>query len=958
MVQQPNVDNLILSARRSSMQRDFVSANRLAEQVLHCQPANEEALMIAAVAAAERQQFESAVAYCQRVPAESGRLFHDAQCMAGNLLLSRLNRVGDAEQAFRRALTADENSMTALERLAYLLSLQTRTTELSQIQLRLLKLGQISATQLSCLIQPELLYPAPRVLSELRASNLDHAGLMLAESRAAQLRNAFEEARQWASNAIAADPELSEAHVRLGQILLASGSTTELQQWHLGLPDNAYQYAETWVTLGHMALNSGQQNVATRCFCKAGQCDATSLSANYMLGQQLAVLDRPEDAATFLKRARLLEEYRNLFDHSGQAVGSTRLTTEVLRRAAALANTLELEWEEHLLAQLALRKTPPPQWASDIAQRIQHRLPALPLQRTTAADYVFERLNLDGFPWPSDKTFRTNQAQAAVLEHSHPRFDDVAEQVGLEFQFNNGANPDISGAQRPFDFTGGGLAVLDIDGDNWPDLYCSQGCRLDKTATIAVSGEADQLFRNLRGQKFTNVSPAGLPQDLDYSQGVTAGDFNNDGFADVFVANLGLNRLLRNNGDGTFTDVSSLIESDSAQWTTSCVIADLNGDALPDLYSVNYLGSDIHSRICQDETGRQNSCAPQDFAAAQDQIHINEGTGRFLDTTHTSGIVQANGKGLGIVVADFNGDQRPDLFVANDGMPNFLFEASGGSHGSIFHEVAMERGVAVNKHGLSEACMGIVVEDLDQDQRLDIFVSNFLSQSNTLYNGFATTGYFQDNTQQSGLALPSIDMLGFGIQSIDAELDGQMDLFVANGHVDDFRDRGVAYQMPPQLFRNQGSLQFEQIEATSTGDYFKDSYLGRAVAKLDWNKDGLEDVVVGHLDRPLALLQNETVEPGYSVAFQFRSTRSARDAIGTVVDLRCGNLSSRRQLTAGDGYQASNERKLIFGVGRRRNSIDAKVSWGSGHKNSMTSVKPSQEFFLIDSRDIAYRIPK
>jgi hypothetical protein len=254
--------------------------------------------------------------------------------------------------------------------------------------------------------------------------------------------------------------------------------------------------------------------------------------------------------------------------------------------------------------------------------------------------------------------------------------------------------------------------------------------------------------------------------------------------------------------------------------------------------------------------------------------------------------------------------------------------------------------------------MGIVAEDLDQDQRLDIFVSNFLSQSNTLYSGSSATGYFQDKTQQSGLAVPSINMLGFGIQSIDADLDGQMDLFVANGHVDDFRDRGVAYQMPPQLFCNNGSLRFEPVASTIAGGYFEDSYLGRAVAKLDWNKDGREDLVVGHLDHPLAFLQNNTAEPGHSVTFQFRSTYSARDAIGTVVDLRCFDFSSRRQLTAGDGYQASNERRLIFGVGQRLNSIDAEVQWTSGHRNSITSVRSSQEFLLIDGRDVAYRIPK
>ena len=220
--------------------------------------------------------------------------------------------------------------------------------------------------------------------------------------------------------------------------------------------------------------------------------------------------------------------------------------------------------------------------------------------------------------------------------------------------------------------------------------------------------------------------------------------------------------------------MSETIEGDSAQWTTSCMICDLNQDGMPDLYSVNYLSGDIRTRICRDPSGVKASCAPQAFPASQDQLHLNTGDGRFVDVTESSGIAMPDGKGLGIVAVDFNSDQRLDLFVANDGVANFYFENVTTTKADTprFVESALLNGMALNHEGRSEACMGIAAEDFDLDGQMDLFVTNFLDETNTLYHRSAEPVFFDDATWRSGLGAAGLRMLGFGTQAIDGELDG------------------------------------------------------------------------------------------------------------------------------------------------------------------------------------------
>jgi tetratricopeptide (TPR) repeat protein len=953
-----DVDRLLIDARKALLQRQHALAAELANRILSDQPSHPDALMIAAVAAAEQGSYADAAKYCSQVTIDAHGTYFDARLMAGNLHLNQLQNLSSAEESFRLAFAANADSPAACSQLAQVLSLQTRTWEFVPFQLRLIRQDVVSPSHILSLMQSDLLFADPDLIREFRGVEPNHAGLILAESRQAILRQDYRAAKSLVILALKANPQLDEAHARLGRILLIDGTTGELQRWRKNLPASAMDHPDTWIALGHLAERLENGTGAARCFWEAGRRDAASLSANYRLGKQLASLGRPDEADLLLKRARGLEKYRKLFDQGGTSDSPISFTPELLQQSQRLAESIGLLWEAYAFARLATQMQPAPQWAEEAATRLRGRCSGLPLARTAPQLDLFRSIDISEYSLPVDVVQVADAAVPAQTSTHLVHFEEVAERLGITFRFDNGVDKSISGAQRPYDFTGGGIAAFDADGDSWPDLYFSQGCVLDDQTGRSLRGQSDQLYRNHRGSRFVDAGAVALPQGLDYSQGVAAGDINNDGFPDLFVGNLGPNRLLQNNGDGTFSDLTVLVEDDFAQWTTSCVICDLNGDQWPDLYSVNYLSGDILSRVCRDHTGRKNSCAPQSFSAAQDQIHLGDGGGLFINVTDSSGIRIPNGKGLGTVVADLNDDQKLDLLIANDGVPNFLFVNTTEAKQIGLQEVAMERGVAVNGDGLSEACMGVVVEDLNGDMHPDLFVTNFLDETNTLYNGSGLSGFFRDEKWTSGLSAASLPVLGFGVQALDGDLDGLPDLIVANGHVDDFTDRKVPYQMSPQYFRNVDGLHFTEQDPKSVGSWFAGKYLGRCVARLDWDRDMAEEVVIGMLDQNASLLHNTTSSPGSGIALKLHSMKSQRDAIGAVVSVTTDLRTIRRQLVAGDGYMASNHRMLIFGLGASPKTAHIAVTWPNGEQQVFPETNVDQEYIAIEGRRFLYPVPK
>jgi len=954
---QEPLDRLLRQSRAALAKRDAVTAERLALRVLKRQPDSAQALIIAGRAATGQKRYQAALEYYDRVSPHDRSDAVIARCLAGDVLLKNLRRMTDAERQYRRAFSLDPDNLLPNDRLAHLLALETRAWELIPFQLTLIRERLITPPRLHALAVGDRLYGDAGILEACRRGVPQDPAPLVSMARIDVHERRFDLAKQRLVTAVRTDAGLIEAQVKLGQLLLDHAPQAEFLDWHARLPDDAHRHPGIWSIFGYWAARHGQDQAAARCFWEAVRRDPNRPEANYQLGRLLVSLKLTADAEPFLKRSNALRIYEQLVnDSTPERRRVAAIARETWRSAAKQAESLGLLWEawgwSFLLRNAGLAVP-----ADDnIFAQLQMRLPGLPLARTAPKANPAAKIDLSGYPLPA---WPTTPGTTPASENSpiSVTFEDRESEVGIRFAFFNSSDPVIHGLDRMYEMNGGGAAILDFDGDGWPDIYFTQGCRWppdpDRTDHL------DRLFRNTGAGKFEDVTDAAGLAENRYSQGVTVGDFNSDGFPDLYVANIGENRLYRNNGDGTFTDVSRSAGIVGKRWTSSCLIADLNGDGLPDLYDVNYLsGRDLLTRVCRDRSGNAAPCNPKDFKAAQDRFYLNLGDGRFADRTTSAGFRVKNGKGLGILAADFDGSGRLDLFVANDGVPNFFFANRNKTRGGDprFLESAFPMGLAVNGQGQSEACMGIAAEDFNQDGLLDLFVTNFFNESNTLFLQ-QPDQLFRDETTVFGLSRDSLNRLSFGTQAIDANLDGRLDLIITNGDIDDHPDPDRDYRMPPQFFLNIGK-RFRELPAASLGGWFQGRYRGRGMSRLDWNRDGREDVVVSHLDGPVALVTNTTNPHGHFLAVRLRGILSNRDAIGAVLTLKAGDLKSMRQLTAGDGYQASNERLIIFGLGNRTRIDELTVRWPSGTEQTFSALSADEELILIEGREHPVRRPR
>ncbi|MCA9007393.1 MAG: CRTAC1 family protein, partial [Planctomycetaceae bacterium] len=308
----------------------------------------------------------------------------------------------------------------------------------------------------------------------------------------------------------------------------------------------------------------------------------------------------------------------------------------------------------------------------------------------------------------------------------------------------------------------------------------------------------------------------------------------------------------------------------------------------------------------------------------------------------------SEGKGLGIVAADLKGKGFPDLFIANDAVANF-FMVNQGMRKPTFQEEALLSGLAFNAQGRTEACMGVAAGDADADGLLDIYVTNYFRETNTLYRQVAPDSFI-DKTPAANMSDSTLYQLGFGTQFLDADLDGLLDLLIVNGHVEDLSADEIPWQMQPQLMWNRGKGVFQELQTPGIGAFFQQKRLGRGLARVDWNRDGREEAVLTSLDQPLALLKNTTESHGHRLVVTLTGTRSSRDAIGTTVRLKIKGETLVRQLTAGDGYQARNQRVLTFGTGQSTAEVQLEVNWPSGLKQVFEGVAIDQEVQLIEGQ--------
>ena len=503
------------------------------------------------------------------------------------------------------------------------------------------------------------------------------------------------------------------------------------------------------------------------------------------------------------------------------------------------------------------------------------------------------------------------------------RMVDVTEEAGIDWVHTNGVTPE----KYLIETMGGGGAVLDYDRDGWLDIFLvDSGCHANSPDCAATGS---RLYRQASAGRFEDVTSAAGLLAQGYGMGVAVGDINNDGFPDIYITRYGPNVLYLNNGDGTFRDITDKSGTGDPDWSVSAAFFDYNRDGLPDLFVGDYLTWDYElKKLCgEDRPGRRSYCHPNQFALIGSRLYRNEGEGVFTDVSESSGIGAAKGKALGVVAFDVDSDGWPDLHVANDTEPNFLFHNQGDG---TFEEIALLAELAYGISGKPESGMGTDAADFDGDGLSDLTVTNFHNEVNSLLhnNGDLT---FIDVTLRAGLGSVALDFSGFGTRFVDYDNDGDLDVFVVNGHVIDnihLFEEGVEYAERPFFFRNTGG-RFEEIGA-SLGEVFETPYVGRALVTGDYDNDGDVDfLLVNNGQRPV-LLRNDGGNARSWIGFELAGSDSGRDAFGARVRVRTGDNWQMREIVGGASYAAAHDLRLLFGLGAGETAEEVEIRWPSG----------------------------
>lgn len=855
----------------------------------------------------------------------------------------------EAERALRAAISQDSKNREAHLSLVRLLKIEGRFWDMQPHARFLLESGDSGSEFLIPLAAPDGCWLSEDELSLARSFGTtvpDDASPLLGIARAFLQNANTDHGTTILQQIVTSDPENIEAQALYGTMVLDDHDESQYLKWHQQLPSTADSHPEIWFLRGAWARRRELPRVAIRCLLEAVLRNPNHRRANLFLSQLLISSGETANAKPFTERFELLEEVARLATRGDDSSGAG-MTPKAMHRISELMEKLgrlreAVGWSQHVLSHDA-RFPDTRRQLNELIDRIDDTTP-LTLTTANPARHV----DLTAYPLPDWQSYEGGRQSPSKFSYDQPQlaFSDKAESLGLNFTFHNAADP-ASGRARMFEFSGGGVAVLDYDGDLWPDLYLTQGSPWPQTSAKF----RDSLFRNVDGGRFDNVVDSSNLGDERYGQGATVGDFDNDGFPDLCVANIGVNRLYHNNGDGTFTDIGEDLGTGGNEWTVSCLLADVNNDSLPDLYYVNYLGGhDVFDRVCQRD-GLPIQCPLYLFPSKQDQLYLNLGDGRFENATKNSGIIVPDGKGMGIVAASFKRPGRLSLFVANDDKPNFYFVDNSKSSDEpvSYSDNGILSGLAFGDFGTAQSCMGIAAGDVNNDGQLDLFVTNFAAEHNNLYVQ-KPGGVFEDLSRRSGLHVPTLQPMGWGSQFIDGDLDGLLDIFVANGHLDENTSGALWYRMRAQYFRNLGDLRFEEVLPDRLGPYFEHKRAGRAVARIDWNRDGADDVCVTQVELPVALLSNETLERGHFLSIRLRGIKGSRDAIGSVVRIRAGMKSWFRHLTAGDGFQASNERKLTFGFGDREIVDELTIYWPSGFEQTLPAPELDTNVLIIEGQ--------
>jgi hypothetical protein len=539
------------------------------------------------------------------------------------------------------------------------------------------------------------------------------------------------------------------------------------------------------------------------------------------------------------------------------------------------------------------------------------------------------------------KAGATNNKSVSALPAVAPiKFRNGAAQAKLHFTLRNAASP----RKYQIETMTGGVAVIDYDKDGWPDIYFVHGAELPAMQKSSAQFW-NRLFRNNHDGTFADVTEQAGVKGEGYAMGAAVADYDNDGDADLFIAGVNRNQLYRNDGNGKFTDVTkpaNLLGVDAQHgkmWSVAAAWFDYDNDGRLDLFVVNYCKWHPEIDPYCGAPGKRTYCFPDRYEGLPNQLFRNNGDGTFTDVSATTGIAKHIGKGMGVAIADYNDDGFADVFVANDTLPNFLFQNNGGKS---FAEVALTAGVALNDGGKPVSSMGVDFRDYDNDGWPDVIVSALEGETFPLFRNVGK-GFFTDVTWLSGLGKASVKRSGWSLGLFDFNNDGWKDVFTTNAHVNDNQElyNEQTYRQANAIFANLGNGHFQDV-SQAAGNDFQVRAAHRGAAFADFNNDGKVDIVTTSLNEPAELWWNESSPDKHWLALKLVGTKSNRDGIGAKLKLTTATGSQFNHATTSVGYASASAGWLHFGLGQETTVQQLEIRWPSGRKQTLENIKANR----------------
>ncbi len=929
------------------------------QRVLLAAPSDTRALYVAACVLHDRKKLDQALQMIDRIPIadpEFGLVAHRDAVNWTNMA----TRLLDAETRAVQLLKTYPNDVDTTRMLAALLDLQGRRFESSKWMQRMVRLGNVDISTLVLAVDTVKPVNSDPIVDKLLKEHPEAVRLkgslafgLLYEQKPEEAESLFRE--------MILEPNASpSSFIGLGLSLLEQERYEALPAWLASVPrPGADQLPAFWRVLGSWYQIEQAYPEAIYCLSRSIALDPMDYLALGPLAQCLLANGQKEDAALAEAMFQRMQLANRNINYARDGFRKPEWMFQIADALTLVGRQVEsLAWRE-----LCER-------ANDGDSKTLARLQT---ERRALASQMGSNASTWELPWavsmdkPPDLEILATEIRSASSTitasesggskaggvSAQLRWNEVAADLGANFRYDNGDDPSIVGMQT-YQSNGGGAGCIDFDRNGWPDLYALQA---GGDPRQPASNAPCALFRNLSGTGMVDVAAKAHVTNRAYGQGVAVGDWDQDGFPDLWILNFGENRLLRNMGDGTFAQVDvPAMRRDVLQdpvWSVSGAIADLNGDHLPDLIEINYsAGIDVITHQCFSQQKVLQVCRPTEFPASKDYVYLSDGSGGFTIANDLWNLTLDDGRGLGLIVGNLDRQHGNDVFIANDMSPNNLLMSSPnplGENAFLLSDEAVRRGCAVDVQGKPQASMGVGCADVDRNGTLDLFMTNFIDEYNALYLQ-SDTHFYQDASRRYRLIDPKKKTLGFGTQLQDLDLDGWQDIFIVNGHVDDYRALGQPYEMRPQVFLQRDGA-FQEQDSLRMGDFFQREFLSRSLGVWDFDRDGRPDWYITHLDQPLSILHNASSSSGHWLMIELVGIDSERDAIGATIRLRAGEEVWVHQRLAGNGFECSNEPWIHFGLGNAITVDSIEIDWPSGKTTQIRNVQADRRYRVLEGLD-------